>query len=114
MGSKFKIGRYGIDIKQPTDTHDIWITKITIDDIKITKTTPRYITLHIKTHHGLLYSLDDVKLRRKIYTDEYDNEYLKPIYFVWNTIINPTTKQIDSDSGFDILHLQADDLFIKI
>ena len=76
MGSKFKIGRYGIDIKQPTDTHDIWITKITIDDIKITKTTPRYITLHIKTHHGLLYSLDDVILRRKIYTDEYDNEYL--------------------------------------
>ena len=99
--AKFDIGRYCLCDEKNTD------------EILITKITPTYITLHIKTHHGFLYSLDDVKLRRKIFTDEYGYEYIKPIYFVWNTIFTPTAQEKDSDSGFDVLYLQAEHLFKK-
>jgi hypothetical protein len=100
MSKKFAIGCYSLEDDENNT------------DIRITKITPTYVSLHIIQYNGTSYSLDNVKLRRKIYNDGY-TEYIKPIYYVWNTILNLTAKQKDSDCGFDVLHIHADDLIMN-
>jgi len=96
---KFVVGQYRI-------TDD----ETRAEDIRIIKINQQFITFHIVEYHGWLYSLYDIKFRRKIHTDKYGNEYIKPIYYVWNTIFKPSAKQLDSDSGFDVFLCNAEEL----
>ena len=98
--SKFKIGKFRFEDTDPDKAEEIHITKI----------TPQYVFFHIVDYHGCNYSLDDVKFRRKIFTDEYGGQEIKRFYYVWNTIFTPTARQLDSDSGFDTLLIYAMDL----
>lgn len=97
--SKFAVGRYRI-----TDDEK------RAEDIRIVKITPSFITFNIVEYHGWDYSLYDVKFNRKIHTNSRGVEYIKPIYYVWNTIFRPTAQELDSDSGFDVLFIEADEL----
>jgi len=99
--SKFVVGRYRL-------TDD----ETRAEDIQIIKITPSFITFHIVEYHGYSYSLYDVKFKRKIHTDEFGNEYIKPIYYKWNTLFTPSSKELDSDCGFDDLQINADELKI--
>ena len=95
---EFKIGRYKKDDMSNGG-----------GDIRITKIKNGFVWIDIKSYHGCSYSLYNVKVRRKIFRDKYGNEYIKPLYYVWNTIFKPSAQQLDSDSGFDILHIRMDD-----
>ena len=53
MGSKIEVSEY----KFKNERHASCIC--------ITKRTPKYIHLHIKIYHGYLYSLYDVKVKKK-------------------------------------------------
>ena len=98
--SKFKIGKFRFEDTDPDKAEEIHITKI----------TPHFVFFHIVVYHGCYYSLDDVKFKRKIFTDEYGNQETKQFYYAWNTIFRPTARQLDSDSGFDNLSIDAMDL----
>ena len=58
--------------------------------IHIVKRTKFYITLHIELYHGYSYTLEDVYVRKKIFIDVNNDEYIKPIYYTWNTIFIPS------------------------
>ena len=106
--SKFKIGRHKFKIGRYRISDD----EARIEEIRITKITPSFITFFIKEYHGVYYSLYDVEVKRKIRTNEYGNEYIPPLYYVWNTIFTPSATKLNSDFGFDVLHLEAEDLKI--
>lgn len=101
---KFAVGKYRI-----TDN------ETRAEDIRIIKITPSRAIIHIVEYHGSNYSLYDTTISRKIFTNNTNgNEYINPIYYVWNTIFKPSSQQLDSDSGFDVLLLRADELKLVV
>ena len=98
MNSIFKVGEYKLKNKQD------------FSHICITKRTKNYIHLNIKIYHGYHYSIYDVNVRKKIFIDGNNNEYIKTIYYTWNTIFIPSKLVLDSESGFDILKLNSTEL----
>ena len=93
--SKFEVGDYKL--------YDEY------NDIEITKRTPKYIYLHIKEYYGD-YELRDRKVKKYIYKDDNDNEYIKPIHFQHNTIFTPSKDVLNGDYGFSSINLKAIDL----
>ena len=53
--------------------------------IQVLKRTNKMLYLRIGYYNGYLYDLEDVLLTRKIYKDDNGEEYLKTIWFDWNT-----------------------------
>jgi hypothetical protein len=53
--------------------------------IQVLKRTNKMLYLRICYYNGYLYDLEDVLLTRKIYKDDNGEEYLKTIWFDWNT-----------------------------
>jgi len=97
--SSFGVGRFKLDGESDTN------------DIRITKINNGYISVDVKYYLGSWSrQLENVKFRRKIFLDDYGVEYIKPIYFSWNTILNLTAQEKDSDSGFDILNITSNGL----
>ena len=97
MGSIFEVGEYKLKKKiNQVDLH-----------MCITKRTPKYIHLHIRIYHGLWYSLYDGKLRKKIFIDENNNEYINDIYYSCFSIFTPSKRVLDMDFGFDCLQLSS-------
>ena len=96
MGSIFEIGEYKLDSKN--------------NNIYILKKTPNYIHLHIKEYHGRLYSIYDANIRKKIFIDENNNEYIKNIYYSRWSIFTPSKRVLDSEDGFDCLKINSYDL----
>jgi hypothetical protein len=101
---KFAIGNYRI-------TDD----ETRAEDIRIIKITPSRVVIHIVEYHGSNYSLHDKTISRKIFTNNTDgNEYINTIYYYGNEIFNPSSQQLDSDSGFDCLFLRANELKLVV
>ena len=98
--SKFKVGIYRF---AETDTNRA-------EEIRVVKITPHYVYFHIVVYHGCSYSLYDVKFRRKIITNAWGGESVKQFYYAWNTIFTPTAQQLNCDSGFDTLVIDANEL----
>ena len=53
--------------------------------IQVLKRTNKMLYLRICYYNGFYYDLEDVLLTRKIYKDDDGEEYLKTIWFDWNT-----------------------------
>lgn len=101
MGSKFEVGEYKLNHKSCHHKRS---------NICITKRTPKYIHLHIKEYHGLWYSIYDGKVRKKIFIDDNNNEYIKDIYYRCWSIFTPSQRVLNMDYGFDCLQLNSIDL----
>ena len=53
--------------------------------IQVLKRTNKMLYLRIGYYNGFYYDLEDISLTRKIYKDDDGEEYLKTIWFNWNT-----------------------------
>jgi hypothetical protein len=66
--------------------------------IQVLKRTNKMLYLHIGYYNGYLYDLEDVSITRKIYKDDNGEEYLKTIWFDWNTPHKNESERYDTFS----------------
>ena len=66
--------------------------------IQVLKRTNKMLYLRIGYYNGYLYDLEDVSITRKIYKDDNGEEYLKTIWFDWNTPQKNESERYDTCS----------------
>lgn len=103
IDTHFKVGNFEYDPNKKLGREDFGNWRFGSFRIDVLKRTKQMLYLNIHYYNGHLFDLEDVKITRKIYKDD-NEEYIKTIYYTWNTPCNPSFEQ---SWRYDTLNIYA-------